>query len=129
MVALGCALLRGWLDPPASFWTTRGLFVFNKGGKRDFAVVSNLNAGRRSADAHCRDRRIDFHLAGLCDLASDESERSFGKAEKSRVGASVRGVNKFIQSDAGITRKIEGGTVEEDNADRALRSGLDHIAW
>src|SRR5262249_25559098 len=64
----------------------RAIFaLFDKGGKFDSPIVHDFDTWRRASDAHGCDRRIDLHVAGLCNFAGDEGECSFAQAQKSGV--------------------------------------------
>src|SRR5262245_23146317 len=58
---------------------------FDQSGKPDRAIVRDLNPRGRPADAHGRDRSVNLHVAGLCNLPSDEGESAFDKIEKARI--------------------------------------------
>src|SRR6266446_2104110 len=53
------------------------LSLFNKGGKFHRPIGRNFDVWRSASYAHSCGGSIDLHVASLCYLASDKSERSF----------------------------------------------------
>src|SRR6476661_1273296 len=104
------------------------LALFNEGRELHGAVVRDFDAWCRASDAHGRDGSIDFHVAGLCNLAGNESERTLGQAEQSRVRLAVRIVDELGHRHASIARQIESGAIGERNANLAIGTGRKNVA-
>jgi hypothetical protein len=64
---------------PNSFVLFRvALLFFDKCRKLDRAVIQDFNTRSGPSNSHRSYRRINLHVACMCDIACDESERSFG---------------------------------------------------
>src|SRR5262245_48837088 len=58
------------------------LAFLDERGKPHRAVVRYLDARRRAANAHGRDRGIHLHVAGLRELSRNEGEAALGQADQ-----------------------------------------------
>src|SRR5690348_16812230 len=83
------------------------LAVFDQRGELDCAVVRYLDVRRGAAYSHGRHRGVDLHVAGLGDIAGDESERPLGQTEQGRIRLRGWVVDEFVQFHAGVARKVE----------------------
>ena len=82
-----------------------------------------------AADADGGERRLDGDVFGIgvADLAGDEDEGALQDREAGRAGAAGRIENHLVENDPAARFHGEGGVVDEADADRAVRAGLDHV--
>ena len=89
----------------------------------------DLDQHRGAADAHGRDRRVDLHVAFFGGGAGDERDRALHQAEQRFVVRPIRVIDHFVQHHLGIRREAEHGAIDEGDAERRIRSRLDHVAF
>ncbi len=89
----------------------------------------DLDQHRGAADAHGRDRRVDLHVAMLGGLAGDEGDGAGDQAEQRGIVRPVGVVDHLVQHHPRIRRQAEHGAVDEGDAERGVRAGLDHVAF
>ena len=89
----------------------------------------DLDEDRGAADTHGRNRRIHLHVAVLGGLAGDKRDGAGDEAQQRRIVRPVRVVDHFVEHHPRIRRQAEYGAIDKGNAERRIRSGLDHVAF
>ncbi len=89
----------------------------------------DLDQHRGAANAHGRDRRIDFHVAVLGGLAGDERDGAGHQADQRGIVRPVRVVDHLVEHHPRIRREAEHGAIDEGDADRRIGAGLDDVAF
>src|SRR5882724_7346896 len=77
-IELGMGLFRLLRRGCSGLFHKFTLALFNKGRKFDCPIIRNFDAWRGTSNPHGCDRGVDFHIAGLRDIAGNKSERSLG---------------------------------------------------
>ena len=62
------------------------------------------------------------------DVACDESERPLSQTKKGRIRIALRIIQKLVHFHSSIVGNAERRAISECNAERAIHSGLNHVA-
>ena len=103
----------------------------SRGGRsalgRDFEI--DLDQHRGAADAHGRDRGFDLHVAVFRRRTGDKGDGALHQREQRGIIRRARVIDHFVEHHPRIRRKAKNGAVDEGDAERRIRSGLDDVAF
>ncbi len=80
-----------------------------------------------AANAQRCGRRRDLHVAALCHGGGDESRGTPGDVEDRRVALAAILIDVIVDGDPGVRLEIEGGGIDEGDAERRIRTRLHHV--
>ena len=94
---------------------------------RRAAVFRHLDEAARAANAERRGRRRDLHVAGLGDGSSDESGGALGDVEYAGIVLAAVFIDVGVDGDLRVGLEIEGGGIDEGDAERRVRRRPHHV--
>ena len=94
---------------------------------RRAAVFRHLDEAAGAANAERRGRRRDLHVAGLGDGGGDEGRGALGDVEHAGIVLAAVFIDVGVDGDLRVGLEIEGGGIDEGDAERRIRTGLHDV--
>ena len=91
------------------------------------AVFRHLDEAGGAANAERRGRRRDLHVAGLGDGGGGEGHSALDDVEDAGVVLAAVLIDVGVDGDLRVGLEIEGGGVDEGDAERRIGAGLHHV--
>ena len=91
-------------------------------------IEIDLDQDRGAANPHGGGRGLDFHVAVFGRRTRDERDGALYQRQERGVVRPVRVVDHLVQHHPRVRREAEDGAVDEGDAERGIRSGLDDVA-
>ena len=91
-------------------------------------LKADVDEASGAANAHGRDRRIDFHVAMFGGLPGDEGDGALHQRQERRIRRSVGIVDHLVQHHPRIRAEAEYRAVDEGDAERRTGAALHDVA-